>query len=89
MGELRSSIETLSHDLDAKSQALDAAKADAEQLAAKCAETGKALAETQAALAVETERYRAQVGAAMQPPAEGSGKSGYALIRSKLPAENK
>lgn len=76
-GSLRVSeekVQQLTTDLDAKNAALDAAKADAEQLRSKCAETEKALAETQAALAAETERYRAQVGAAMQPAPESDGR---------------
>lgn len=72
--KLRADFSTISNDLDAKSQALDQAKAEVEQLAAKCAETEKALAETQASLEVAENRYRAQVGAAMQP-AEDENRS--------------
>lgn len=65
--------ENLKTEIGAKSAALDAAKAEVEQLRMKCAETEKALADTQAALEVETERYRAQIGGALQPPqTEGS-----------------
>jgi len=61
-------IKVLQADIGAKEQALAEAKASAEQLATKCAETEKALAETQAALKVETKRYREQVGLALQQP---------------------
>lgn len=65
-------IEKFRADIGAKQEELDAARAEVEQLSAKCAETAKALAETQAALAAETERYREQVGVALQQPAKGA-----------------
>jgi DNA repair exonuclease SbcCD ATPase subunit len=61
-------IKNLQADNDAKRNALAEAQAKVEQLSAKCAEAEKALAETQAALAAETERYREQVGLALQQP---------------------
>lgn len=61
--------EQLLADFDAQVKALEAAQKRNKQLAAKCTETEKALADTQAALADEQERYRAQVGAALQQPA--------------------
>jgi len=61
-------IKNLQADIDAKQTALAEAQAKVEQLTAKCAETEKALAETQAALAAEIERYREQVGLALQQP---------------------
>ena len=80
-------IETLKADIGAKEQALGEAKASAEQLAAKCAETEKALAETQAALKVETERYREQVGLALQQPEVPAKKlSGRELAVATLKA---
>ena len=80
-------IETLKADIGAKEQALGEAKASAEQLAAKCAETEKALAETQAALKVETERYREQVGLALQQPEAPAKKlSGRELAVATLKA---
>ena len=83
---LRADIDNLKADIGEKAAALDAAKAEIEQLTASKAETEKALAETQAALAVETERYRAQVGAAMQP-AEELPTLDAALAKCKTPAE--
>ena len=61
-------IKVLQADIDAKQTALAEAQAKVEQLTAKCVETEKALAETQAAIKVETERYREQVGLALQQP---------------------
>lgn len=61
-------IESLNADIAEKTAALDAAKAEVEQLRAKVGETEKALAETRAALDAETKRYREQVGLALQQP---------------------
>lgn len=61
-------VKDLTADIDAKALAFDGATATIKQLEAKCAETEKALADVQAALAAEQERYRAQVGAALQQP---------------------
>ena len=83
--EAASTIESLNAEVAEKTEALGAAKADAEQLRAQLGEAEKALAETRAALAAETERYREQIGLALAPPNAKSGKSGYALVRSKLP----
>ena len=66
--ETAATIETLNADIAEKTQALDAAKAEAEQLRAKVGEAEKALAETRAALEAETKRYREQVGLALQQP---------------------
>ncbi len=82
-------IETLKADIGAKEQALTEAKASVEQLAAKSAETEKALAETQAALKVETERYREQVGLALQQPADTPSATGTGLIRCRYAGEGK
>ena len=65
---LRTQITDLNADLDAKTKAFDSATAEIEQLKGKCAEAEKALANAQAALAAEQERYREQVGAALQQP---------------------
>ena len=85
MAELRSANETLSAEIAEKAKALDAAKADAEQLTAKYDEAAKALADTQAALAAETERYREQIGLALAPKNTTSLK-GSALIRCTFAA---
>ena len=88
MAELRSANESLSADIDAKQKALAEAQAKVEQLSAKCAETEKALAETQASLAAETERYREQVGLALQQPTEPQLK-GEQLIRCTFSGDKK
>ena len=98
MAELRSQLaefenvnsinESLSADIDEKSKALDAAKAAFEQLEAKHAETERVLAETQAALAAETERYREQIGLAMQP-ADVPAAKGADLIRCSFAGAGK
>ena len=85
MAELRSANETLSAEIAEKAKALDAAKADAEQLTAKYDEAAKALADTQAALVAETERYREQIGLALAPKNTTSLK-GSALIRCTFAA---
>lgn len=92
--ELAELKEKFQADIDAKSAALDEAKAEAEQLRSKCAEAEKALSETKAALDAEIERYRAQVGGALQQP-DGNGgvasfpdavnKFGYAAAARKFP----
>ena len=61
-------VKDLTADFDAQVKALEAAQERNKQLHAKCTETEKALADAQAALAAEQERYRAQVGAALQQP---------------------
>lgn len=61
-------VKDLTADLDAKTSAFDSATAEIEQLKANCAEAKKALADVQAALAAEQERYREQVGTALQQP---------------------
>lgn len=70
IADLRAKIETLSSDIAEKDAALATAKADGEQLRQKLGEVEKALAETQASLAAETNRYREQVGLALQPSSE-------------------
>ena len=65
---LRTQITDLSADLDAKTKAFNSATVEIEQLKGKCVEAKKALADAQAALAAEQERYREQVGAALQQP---------------------
>ncbi len=60
-------IKNLLADTDAKQKALAEAQAKVEQLSAQCAEAERALSETKAALDAETQRYREQVGLAMQP----------------------
>ncbi len=97
MAELRSQLaefenvnsinESLSADIDAKQKALAEAQAKAEQLSAKCAEVEKALAATQAALAAETERYREQIGLALQQPTDAAAEYALALERARSPEE--
>jgi len=61
-------VKDLTADIDAKTLAFDGATATIKQLEADCAEAKKALATAQAALAAEQERYREQVGKALQQP---------------------
>lgn len=62
------------------------AQASAKQFEADCENAKRELSETKAALERETERYRLQVGQALQQPgANGATPKGYALIRSKFP----
>ena len=68
IADLKSANEKLTADIGAKDQALADAQESVKQLEAKRAEAEKALAGSQAALAAETERYREQIGAALQPP---------------------
>ena len=82
-------ITNLQADIDAKQTALAEAQAKVEQLTAKCVETEKALAETQAALKAETERYREQVGLALQQPADAPSATGTGLIRCRYAGEGK
>lgn len=71
--QAKEQTEKLTADVAEKAEALAKAQAEVEQLTAKVGETEKALSETKAALQVEIERYRDQVGAALQQPAaEGS-----------------
>ena len=80
-------IKNLQADIDEKQKALEAAQAALEQLTAKHAETEKALAETQAALDAETERYREQVGLALQQPKNPDEEYQRALAEAKTPEE--
>ncbi len=77
----------LETDIAERSAALDAAKAEVEQLTAKVGEAEKALAETRAALEAETERYREQVGAALAHPEARRGE-GLSLVRCSFPGAN-
>ena len=90
IADLKSANEKLTADIGAKDQALADAQESVKQLEAKRAETEKALATSQAALAAETERYREQVGLALQQPQDAkTDLHGSALIRSRFPGESK
>lgn len=65
---LKAENEKLTSEIAEKTTALDFANAEIEQLRAKVGDAEKALADSQAALAAETERYREQIGLALQPP---------------------
>ena len=65
---LKAETEKLKSEIAEKTTALDSAKAEIEQLRAKVGDAEKALSQTKAALAAETERYREQIGAALQQP---------------------
>ena len=87
-------IQKFEADIKERDGALAAAKAECEQLRAELDKTTKALSDTKAALDAETERYRAQVGTALQQP-DGEGafrafpdavkKLGYAEAARKFP----
>ena len=64
---LKTRTTDLNADLDAKTRAFDEAQATIEQLKSAVKSANDALAETQAALDAEINRYREQVGLAMQP----------------------
>lgn len=87
-------VQKFESDIKERDGALAAAKAECEQLRAELDKTTKALSDTKAALDAETERYRAQVGGALQQP-DGEGafrafpdavkKLGYAEAARKYP----
>ena len=60
--------EKLTSEIAEKDTALASANAEIEQLRQKVGDAEKALSDTKAALAAETERYREQIGTALQPP---------------------
>lgn len=66
-------VQKFESDIKERDGALAAAKAECEQLRAELDKTTKALSDTKAALDAETERYRAQVGGALQQPSDGAG----------------
>lgn len=66
-------IQKFEADIKERDEALASAKAEREQLHAELEKTTKALSDTKAALDAETERYRAQVGGALQQPSDGAG----------------
>lgn len=63
-------IQKFEADIKERDEALASATAEREQLRAELDKTTKALSDTKAALDAETERYRAQVGTALQQPEE-------------------
>ena len=79
--------EQLLADFDTQVKALEAATARIKQLETKCDESAKALADAQAAFAAEQERYRAQVGLALQQPKDSAG-SGRAQWSSAMKERN-
>jgi chromosome segregation ATPase len=87
-------VQKFESDIKERDEALASAKAEREQLHAELEKTTKALSDTKAALDAEIERYRAQVGTALQQP-DGEGafrafpdavkKLGYAEAARKFP----
>lgn len=65
---LKAENEKLTSEIAEKDTALASANAEIEQLRQKVGDAEKALSDTKAALAAETERYREQIGTALQPP---------------------
>ena len=84
MADLKSANEKLTSEIAEKDAALASANTEIEQLRAKVGDAEKALADSQAALAAETERYREQIGLALQPPKKAE-LHGSDLIRSNFP----
>lgn len=82
--ELRTSNETLTSDIAEKTDALAKAQTEVEQLKSKVGETEKALSETKAALQVEIERYREQVGAALQQKPDAPMLRGSAAVAASV-----
>lgn len=82
--QAKEQIEKLTSDIAEKSEALAAANATVEQLTAKVGETEKALSETKAALEVEVERYREQVGLALQQKPDAPRLSGSAAVAAAV-----
>ena len=79
--------EKLTSEIAEKDTALASANAEIEQLRQKVSDAEKALSDTKAALAAETERYREQIGAALQPPKSAlSGLHGRELAVAALRA---
>ena len=87
-------VQKFESDIKERDEALASATAEREQLRAELDKTTKALSDTKAALDAEIERYRAQVGGALQQPG-GEGafrafpdavkKLGYAEAARKYP----
>ena len=63
-------VQKFESDIKERDEALASATAECEQLRAELDKTTKALSDTKAALDAEIERYRAQVGGALQQPEE-------------------
>lgn len=89
MDELRTSNEKLTSDIAEKTDALAKAQTEVEQLTSKVGETEKALSETKAALQVEVERYREQVGLALQQKPDAPMLRGSAAVAASVRIVNK
>ena len=74
----------LESDVAEMSEALANANASVEQLTAKVSDTEKALSETKAALDVEIERYRDQVGVALQQKPDAPVLRGSAAVAASV-----
>lgn len=82
--QAKEQTEKLTADVAEKAEALAKAQAEVEQLTAKVGETEKALSETKAALEVEIERYREQVGAALQQKPDAPMLRGSAAVAASV-----
>ena len=82
--QAKEQTEKLTADVAEKAEALAKAQAEVEQLTAKVGETEKALSETKAALEVEIERYREQVGVALQQKPDAPVLRGSAAVAASV-----
>lgn len=82
--QAKEQTEKLTADVAEKAEALAKAQAEVEQLTAKVGETEKALSETKAALEVEIERYREQVGVALQQKPDAPTLRGSAAVAASV-----
>jgi len=82
--QAKEQTEKLTADVAEKAEALAKAQAEVEQLTAKVGETEKALSETKAALEVEIERYREQVGVALQQKPDAPMLRGSAAVAASV-----
>lgn len=80
-------VQKFEADIKERDEALASAKAEREQLHAELEKTTKALSDTKAALDAEIERYRAQVGTALQQPLDDLPSLQEGLAKCATPAE--
>ncbi len=84
VAKLTASLADAQKDLKANATALDAAKADAEQLGAKVKELEAALAESREQLACEQKRYQSQTGRALRPASSADAVASWNEAVDKL-----
>ena len=84
VAKLTASLADAEKNLKANAAALDAAKADAEQLGAKVKELEAALAESREQLACEQKRYQSQTGRALRPASPADAVASWNEAVDKL-----